>query len=221
MMSRTFAPFTKKMTSKPSLVSSRRATPPGMVSMRYLRAVGELRRTKSTPFRGFTWNTGSDLGFAPWAGRALPNAPAPRENNRDNSSLLVIQGPDSSKSAGACSSRRKKSLRARARRPALSFSLRTMNFQCAATVLGSRGRWINVRDVRQGSVDQTVILFELLTLVFFVLLHHRECGRGLGSMHGVYDLGQATQFCRKAAHFGKRGLRTIADTISGLHGVDQ
>src|SRR5580698_10800777 len=96
--------------------------------------------------------------------------------------------------------------------PALSFSLRIMNFQAAATVRGYRGRWVNVRDVRKGGVDQTVILFELLTLIFLVLLHRRECGRGLGSMHGVDDLGQATQFCRKAAHFRKRGLRMIADT---------
>jgi hypothetical protein len=34
-----------------------------------------------------------------------------------------------------------------------------------------RGGWINVRDVRKGGVDQAVVLFELLTLLFFVLIH--------------------------------------------------
>src|SRR5580700_7297208 len=35
-----------------------------MVSIRYFSDVGELRRTKSTPFKELTRNTGSDRGFA-------------------------------------------------------------------------------------------------------------------------------------------------------------
>ena len=57
-----------------------------------------------------------------------------------------------------------------------------------STVRGYRGRWINVRDVREGGVDQTVVLFELLILVFFVLIHRRECGRSLRSVHGIDKL---------------------------------
>src|SRR5579863_8825168 len=39
------------------------ATPPGMVSIRYLREVGEFRRTKSTPCAGLSLNCGSELGL--------------------------------------------------------------------------------------------------------------------------------------------------------------
>src|SRR4029077_8898191 len=40
-----------------------------MVSMRYLREVGELRRTKSTPFNGFNCSKGSELRFGFWASK--------------------------------------------------------------------------------------------------------------------------------------------------------
>src|ERR1700690_2007120 len=86
--------------------------------------------------------------------------------------------------------------------PALSFSLRISNFQLAAVrvavglpaqswpgriVRRYRGGWIYVRDVRKSGADQTVVLFEFLTLVFFVLIHGRKSGRSLGSVHCVDD----------------------------------
>src|ERR1700678_607531 len=64
-----------------------------MVSIRCFRDVGELRRTKSIPFKVFTWNTGAVLGLVPWASSTPPNSSAPRESNKDNNSLLVIQVP--------------------------------------------------------------------------------------------------------------------------------
>src|SRR5271154_4040442 len=62
--------------------------------------------------------------------------------------------------------------------PVLSFSLRIPNFQVAALrfelparsgfarpVRGFRRGWIDVREVRKSGIDQTVVQFELLTLV--------------------------------------------------------
>src|SRR5581483_1275283 len=54
-----------------------------MVSIRYLREVGELRRRKSTPFRGLTWNRGSALCFG-------AKEIAPIEKKSDSRSLRVI-----------------------------------------------------------------------------------------------------------------------------------
>src|SRR5271163_1878904 len=120
--------------------------------------------------------------------------------------------------------------------PALSFSLRIQNFQVVAvrvavdlaaqswpgrTVRRYRGGWIYVRDVRKSGADQTVVLLEFLTLVFFVLIHGRKSGRSLGSVHGVNDLSQASKFRGQAVQFRKRRLRMIADAVSGLHGLKQ
>src|SRR5271170_4234854 len=120
--------------------------------------------------------------------------------------------------------------------PALSFSLRIPNFQVVAVrvavdlaaqswpgriVRRYRGGWIYVRDVRKSGADQTVVLLEFLTLVFFILIHGGKSGRSLGSMHGVDYLSQARKFRGQAVQFRKRRLRMIADTVSGLHGIEQ
>src|ERR1700722_17118473 len=111
-----------------------------MVSIRCFREVGELRRTKSIPFKVFTWNTGAVLGLVPWASSTLPNSSAPRESNKDNNSLLVMHDPGMFL---ACSwqfeiawrlqlATEKTPCAIEPRCSALSFSLRIPNFQATA-----------------------------------------------------------------------------------------
>src|SRR3982074_1791916 len=82
------------MSSNPSLLWSRRATPPGIVSMRCFCGVGEFCKTKSIPCGSFASNNDAPVAAVAAIARRIPAA----ADNR----LNVPKVPDISKLVPQC-----------------------------------------------------------------------------------------------------------------------